>query len=173
MRLVSAVIQEHQTLAVQPVRHQPLPPATTLLDTCGKLTEIIGLTAGRRPRSTTTAKTRDIARIRQDHVIQRRQNASDNGTRTVQLFNRQTLTCSNERLQTPCLVPKRFDQHVAHGSSTAETSRSQVAESLGVSSRTVKRWWPVAGFPVSGLRTNTDAPGGCLGTFLPSSRSAD
>ena len=66
MRLVGALIQIDQTLAIQPIRDQPLPPAMTLLDTCGELMEIIGLAASPRPRGTTTAKTRDIARIGQD-----------------------------------------------------------------------------------------------------------
>ena len=67
MRLVSAIIQKREPLAVNRLAQKPFSSGTTLFHTRGKFSQVIRLPISHCPDGTATAKTRPIAGVSRHH----------------------------------------------------------------------------------------------------------
>jgi hypothetical protein len=119
MCLVCAIIQKREPLSVYWLPQKLLPPRTALVCTSGKLMQVTRFIVMRGPVGTPAAKTRNVASISQNKVIQSRQNTAEPRSRARQFVSRTILTSSNERLHGPKFVPEGFNQDLVHGSSTS------------------------------------------------------
>ena len=112
--LVFSLVQQEQALRVNRLGEELLPETRCFVHTGLDLIEVVRLVAVRRPRRADARECRHVSGVRQDDVIEGRENAAKAARRALELFDREVSTGCDESLRRPCAIPERLVQDLIH-----------------------------------------------------------